>query len=172
MALVHRAELRPTKLELLSGWLPGRPWYPASTAAGLERVASYRFDDPDGEVGVETMLVRAGGGPLVQIPLTYRGAPLPGADAWLVGACEHSVLGPRWVYDGCADPVYAQALATAILTGSGQAAQYIDIDGRLETLPASMSVTSAGTPAAAVHTITGITETLDQDPTVIVTDSL
>jgi hypothetical protein len=172
MALLHRAELRPTKLELLSGWLPGRPWYPAATATGLERVATYRFDDPDGEVGIETMLVRAGGGPLVQVPLTYRGAPLPGADTWLVGTCEHSVLGPRWIYDGCADPVYAQALAAAILTGSGQAAQYLDVDGRLEPRPPSMSVTSAGTPETAVPAITRITGTVDQDPTVIVTDSL
>jgi hypothetical protein len=172
MALLHRAELRPTKLELLSGWLPGRPWYPAPTAAGLERVASYRFDDPDGEVGIETTLVRAGGGPLVQVPLTYRAAPLPGADPWLVGTAHHSVLGPRWIYDACADPVYAQALATAILTGSGQAAQYMDIDGHLEPRPPSMSVTSAGTPETAVPAITGITGTVDQDPTVIVTDSL
>src|SRR5690242_12066121 len=101
MALVHRAVLRPDKLQLLTGWLPGRPWYPGTAAAGLEKVASFRFDDPDDRVGIETMLVHAEGGPLVQVPLTYRDAPLAGAEAWLVGTAEHSVLGTRWVYDGC-----------------------------------------------------------------------
>ena len=40
------------------------------------------------------------------MPVTYRDAPLPGADAWLIGTMDHSVLGKRWVYDGVGDPVY------------------------------------------------------------------
>ena len=39
----------------------------------------------------------------------------------LIGTTEHSVLGRRWVYDACADPVYVRALATVILTGGSQA---------------------------------------------------
>jgi len=34
------------------------------------------------------------------VPLTYRGAPLDGAEDALVGTTEHGVLGRRWVYDG------------------------------------------------------------------------
>ena len=62
MALLHGgASLVPSKLELLAAWLPSRPWF-TGDASALEAVGSYRFDDPDGEVGMETHLVRAGEG--------------------------------------------------------------------------------------------------------------
>ncbi|MFL6075868.1 MAG: CG0192-related protein [Mycobacteriales bacterium] len=172
MALLHRAELRPTKLDLLSTWLPGRRWYPAPAAADLERVATFRFDDPAGEVGIETLLVRAAGGPLVQVPLTYRATPLLGADAWLVGTAHHSVLGDRWIYDACADPVYAQALATAILTGATQAEEYLDVGGQPQPRPSSMSVRGTGTPGADVPAVTAITDVTDADPTQVHTAAI
>ena len=105
MAVIHRAEIRPTKLELLGEWLPKLPWYPGEPGAAPASVGAYRFDDPRGEVGIETLLVRTVGGQVAQVPLTYRGAPLPGGEPSLVGTMEHSVLGRRWVYDGCGDPV-------------------------------------------------------------------
>ena len=113
MALLHRAELHPTKLELLAGWLRGRRWFREQSAADVVRVASFRFDDPAGAVGIETMLVMAGSGPVYQAPLTYRDAALEHGDDWLVGIAEHSVLGRRWVYDACGDPVYAAVLTSA-----------------------------------------------------------
>src|SRR5690349_10364756 len=113
MAVIHHATITPTKLELLAGWLPGRPWFPGGE---LRQVDAYRFDDPAGEVGVETLLVAADGA-VVQAPLTYRGAPLEAAEQHLLGTMEHSVLGTRWIYDGCGDPVWAAALATTVLTG-------------------------------------------------------
>ena len=81
------------------------------------------FDDPAGAVGIETMLVMAGSGPVYQVPLTYRDAALEHGDDWLVGIAEHSVLGRRWVYDACGDPVYAAVLTSAIFAGAGQAAE-------------------------------------------------
>ena len=54
-AEIHDATLTPTKLELLAGWLPSQDWFHGS-ADDLTRVASYRFVDPDGEVGIETIL--------------------------------------------------------------------------------------------------------------------
>lgn len=146
MALLHRAELRPTKLELLAGWLPAQPWYAGGTGAGIEWVAAYRFDDPAGDVGIETILVRVGAGPLHQVPLTYRAAPLNRGDAWLLGTCEHSVLGRRWVYDGCGDPVYQAALAGALAGDVVQADEYVEVDGRRVIRERSMTVTRvAGT---------------------------
>jgi len=50
MALIHRATIRPTKAELLDDWVPMQPW----GTRELELVGAYRFDDPDGEVGIET----------------------------------------------------------------------------------------------------------------------
>jgi Maltokinase N-terminal cap domain len=88
MALLHHATLTPSKPELIAGWLPQQPW-----AAGLPEVTpfgGFRLDDPAGEVGVEGILLRsADGAVVVHVPLTYRGAPLAGAeDALLTGTWE------------------------------------------------------------------------------------
>ena len=119
MAVIHRASLVPSKLELIDRWLATQPW--DGGGAELRRVGSYRFDDPDGEVGVEGLLV-ARGEMVFHVLLTYRGAPLEGADEWLIGTMEHSVLGTRWVYDGVGDPVAVAALARAMRGEQDQAA--------------------------------------------------
>ncbi|MGC1213223.1 MAG: hypothetical protein WA890_18385 [Micromonospora sp.] len=172
MALLHRAELRPSKLDLLAGWLPSRPWFAGTTGAEVTRVATFRFDDPAGEVGIETLLVRAGDGPLLQVPLTYRGAPLAGADRWLVGTTEHSVLGPRWVYDGTGDPVYQAALAAAVLDGAGQAEEYFETEGRRELRPATMTIHGGRMDGADAAGFGTVREVVDAEPTRLVTDRL
>lgn len=147
MALLHRAELTPSKTELLDGWAPGQPWFVGEPGVALTTIAAYRFDDPEGEVGVETLLVRAGDGPPMQVPLTYRGAPLDGATAALIGTMEHSVLGKRWVYDGAGDPVYVMTTAAAALSGGHQAALYVDVDGeRVEREPTALVSGSGSNP--------------------------
>ncbi|GAA2985703.1 CG0192-related protein [Streptosporangium longisporum] len=171
MALIHRATLRPTKLELLATWLPGRDWY-GGPAGEVERVAGFRFDDPAGEVGIETLLVRVGDGPVHQVPLTYRAAPLAGGERWLLGTVEHSVLGRRWIHDATGDPVYAAALASAILANTGQAEEFVQVDGRLEPRGLSMGIAgdaTGGTRAPAVGTIHRVDE---GDPALIVTDTV
>ena len=123
MGLVHyTATLEPSKRELVRAWLPSQSWAPSGK---VKKVAEYRFDDPEGEVGVETILWRTPDDTVLQVPFTYRSAPLEGADAHLVGTTDHSVLGKRWVYDGCADPVWASTIAAAILTGGSQAQMVI-----------------------------------------------
>jgi hypothetical protein len=166
MALIHRAQIRPTKLELLAAWLPTQHWF-RGDAGGVERVSGFRFDDPAGEVGIETLLVRSGDGPVHQVPLTYRGAPLTGGDDHLVGTTEHSALGSRWVYDACGDPVYASALASTIVTAGGEAEEYFE-DG--ERRPPSMTVAGSGSAGAAVPTV--IRQVVDGDLTRIVTDTV
>ncbi|WP_100501316.1 maltokinase N-terminal cap-like domain-containing protein [Geodermatophilus chilensis] len=148
MALPYRAILRPSKLELVAGWAPGRPWGAAAAGVELEQVAAYRFDDPAGEVGTETFVLGAGD-TLLHVPLTYRGAPVPELEEHLVGTTEHSVLGRRWFYDGCADPVYVAALAAAVLTGAPQAEEYFAVDGRQERRDPTARVTGSGTAAVA-----------------------
>lgn len=173
MAILHpQASLRPSKLELLTPWLPGRAWYQGPASPVLTRVAGYRFDDPAGEVGIETLLIRAGDGPLYQVPLTYRGTPLDGRDEWLVGTSDHSVLGPRWIYDGCGDPLYASVLATTIFTGAGGAEEFADIDGRREPREPSMTVRGSGFESADAASIGAIVRVEDGDPTLVVTDSV
>ncbi|MEV3936850.1 hypothetical protein AB0K52_12840 [Glycomyces sp. NPDC049804] len=173
MALIYRATVSPTKLELLAAWLPGRPWH-TGPAGDLEQVAAYRFDDPAGEVGVETLLVRSGNGPVHHVPLTYRAEPLAGAEAWLVGTTEHSVLGERWVYDATGDPVYAAALAGAIIADAGQAEQLVLVeDDRLEPRELHMGIASTTlTPDATAPEVRHIERVEDGDPTRIVTDTV
>jgi hypothetical protein len=166
MALVHRATLIPSKQELVAAWLPTRAW-----ADGIEittKVAEYRFDDPAGEVGVETILFAADDGATVQVPLTYRGAPLDGADDFLVGTTEHSVLGSRWVYDGCVDPVWAAALATAILTGGTQVQMYLEQDGQRIDIPPRMTVQGSGRPGAPVPDLVSVDSVHDDGMTTVV----
>ncbi len=118
-AEIHEATLTPTKLELLAGWLPSQSWF-AGTPDDLTRVASYRFVDPDGEVGIETILVSSSG-VTYQVPLTYRSDRLDEADDSLIGTLEHSVLGTRYVYDAVGDPVYMVELMRVIHEGDTEA---------------------------------------------------
>ncbi len=124
MAEIHQATITPSKLELVTPWMARQRWYAAKgRLPQLRKIWSWRLDDPAGEVGIETLLVVDEAGPepvLYQVPLTYRGAPLEGGQAALLGTMEHSVLGARWVYDAPHDPVYAAALL-ALVQGHAQA---------------------------------------------------
>ncbi len=155
MALLHDATVIPSKLELLTAWLPSQSWFTGD--ANVQRIAAFRFDDPAGEVGVETFLVSAGDNTLFQVPMTYRNAALPGKDDFLLGTTEHSVLGTRWVYDGCADPVWAGTLATAILAGGTQAEEFLNRNGRLEPRVPLATVTGSGAPGTPVPEIGAVT---------------
>lgn len=139
MAILHDATLRPTKQELLEAWVPEQDWYPGD-AADFEVLGRFRFDDPDGEVGIETYLLRRGDD-LFQVPLTYRGAPLDDPEALLITTMEHSVLGSRWVYDGTTDPVYLAVAAEVIRAGGTQAAQFLqNADGTTSEVPSQVRV--------------------------------
>ncbi|HEV7186563.1 MAG TPA: 1,4-alpha-glucan branching protein [Blastococcus sp.] len=107
MSTIHTGTtMAPTKLELLTGWLPKQPWYLGTGGPPqLRRAGGFRLDDPAGEVGIEFMVVGDGAENSYLVPMTYRGAPLPGADDALIGTSEHGILGTRWVYDAEHDPV-------------------------------------------------------------------
>jgi hypothetical protein len=156
MAVIHRAQLRPSKLELVEPWLRTQSWF-SGTPAALSAVGAYRFDDPAGEVGIETLLVRSGDGPVLQVPLTYRDAPLEGGDAWLIGTMEHSVLGRRWTYDATGDPAYLAALATTILRGGTQADEFVDVDGTLVFRESTARVSGSGTADAQTPSLPPVT---------------
>jgi len=128
MARLHLATLTPSKPELLAAWVPNQIWGPGPGST-IEAVGAFRFDDPEGETGLETHLVRSAG-QLFQVPLTYRNGPLADAETALVGTLEHSVLGTRWVYDGLRDPCYVRMLAAVSLTGHGQSVGMVELEGR------------------------------------------
>lgn len=138
-AEVHpSAVLSPSKLELLAPWLPSQPWF-AGDAADLTQVARFRFVDPDGEVGLDSMLI-ASAGEVYHVPVTWRAEPL--AEGELIGTLEHSLLGTRYCYDAPTDPVYVSELVRIIR--EGDTAADIVAAGSDEPLPVSIAVEGSG----------------------------
>jgi len=158
MAIIHRqATVTPSKLEILGRWVPTQLWCAYKDPSAFESVGAYRFDDPAGEVGIETLLLRTSDDAILQVPVTYRGSPLAGAEKSLIATTEHSVLGTRWVYDACGDHVYVKALATTILFGGAQAELEVVTNAGKEHFvsPTRVSGTGAGdTPLPTFGTTT------------------
>ncbi|WP_371623820.1 1,4-alpha-glucan branching protein [Streptomyces sp. NBC_01116] len=141
MATIHDTTLTPSKLELLTGWLPRQSWYAGSgETPELVKAGGFRLDDPEGEVGIEFMVVAdtAGQDPVAYlVPLGYRGAALEGVPGEaLIGTSDHGVLGTRWIYDGAHDPV-VRARLRALLRG--------------EAKPQQQNVSDAPDPTVIVH---------------------
>jgi hypothetical protein len=157
MATLHNAELRPTKIELLSRWVPTQSWADLVDTSALESVGAFRFDDSDGEVGVETHLLRTHDGQILQVPLTYRAQSLEGAEDSLITKMHHSVLGERWVYDASVDPVYARTLAATIRRGGVQAELIYVGKGDPEKREATTWVRGSGSPDEVVPDIRDVT---------------
>ncbi|MGW1764005.1 maltokinase N-terminal cap-like domain-containing protein [Streptomyces sp. NPDC002073] len=127
MAVIHRTTMKPTKGELLNHWLPKQSWYEGDAGGPepeLVNVGGFRLDDPQGEVGIEVMVVVDAGAPdpvAYLVPMGYRGAALEDVPAEaLIGTSEHGVLGTRWIYDGAHDPVVTAQLR-ALLRGEAVA---------------------------------------------------
>ncbi|MFF4489612.1 1,4-alpha-glucan branching protein [Streptomyces sp. NPDC001544] len=141
MATIHHTTMTPTKLELLTGWLPKQSWYVGDASAPeLVKAGGFRLDDPEGEVGIELMVVvdAAGREPVAYlVPMGYRGAALEGLPGEaLIGTSEHGLLGTRWIYDGVHDPVVTAGLR-ALLRG--------------EAVPQRQSESDTPDPTVTVH---------------------
>ena len=151
MALIYVTTLSPTKSEIIAGWLPQQPWF-AGDATQVELIAAYRFDDPEGDVGIESHLVTAGDGTIYHVPLTYRGAALDGGEDFLLGTIEHGVLGKRWITDALGDPVYRSVVAQAIATGGTEAEQFFTTGAEVDAVKedTATKVSGSGSPDAAV----------------------
>lgn len=135
-AEIYDAVLTPGKIDLLRAWMRQQPWFDGD-ADRLEQITTYRFVDPDGAVGMESFLL-SDGERTHHVPVTYRGEELPGAQEALIGTIDHSVLGPRWVYDAPADPVYATEVHR-VISHRDTAADHLAIeDGTVTPSPVNI----------------------------------
>lgn len=151
MARIEDATISPTKIELITNWLPAQPWF-TGDAETAKIVGSFRFDDPEGEVGVEVMLIQTAGAEAAtwQVPLSYRSAPLDGAEEFFICPMEHSVLGPRWIYNAIGDPVYRTELARVIAQADTNVSEFIASTAGLTERPLATHVQGSGIAEAAV----------------------
>ena len=151
MAIVHNTTMSPGKLELLTAWLPAQPWYlRTGREPELVKAGGFRLDDPEGEVGIEFMVVTDGSGGRVtayHVPMTYRGSGFAGASGGLIGTSEHGVLGRRWIYDGARDPVLVAQLV-ALLQGAA--------DPQAQSLSDTPDPTVTGGPPVADGTLLAV----------------
>jgi hypothetical protein len=158
MAVIHHTTLTPSKLELLTSWLPARPWYQApGRRPELTKAGGFRLDDPEGEVGMEFMVVNdaTGDRPVsYHVPLTYRGAPLEDAEHALIGTGEHGVLGRRWIYDGTHDPVLLAQLL-ALFRGDAKPQHQSESDTPDPTVTRSLTGTPSWGPILSATTDDG-----------------
>ncbi|MGX6452151.1 maltokinase N-terminal cap-like domain-containing protein [Brevibacterium paucivorans] len=126
MAQIYNAVLSPSKNQVIATVL-------GTDEADIEKLTSYRFDDPAGQIGMEVHIVRTPDGSVLQVPLVYRPEPLEDAEEdELIATMEHSVLGTRYVYLGMSDPVFAEALDVTISEERSGAEQFL-VDGDTQT---------------------------------------
>jgi hypothetical protein len=101
---------------------------------------------------MECFLFGSASGSTLFVPVTYRAAPLPGAEASLIGTLDHSVLGTRYVYDACADPVFVATLLDTIRTGGHHAELLLSkADGTQVVREPTATVQGDGVPAVPAH---------------------
>ena len=115
--------------------------------------------DPDGEVGLDSMLI-ASGGAIYHVPVTWRGSELEGGE--LIGTLEHSELGTRYGYDATTDPVYVSELVRVITEGdTGSAITNVETG---EPLPATAEVVGSGvTPGVDAQGAVRLIRVLDAE---------
>lgn len=150
MAIIHQATLSPSKLELLTAHVQSVPALAGHVSGELRQVGAYRFDDPAGQVGIETHLLTSDSGETLQVPVVYRNEALDGAEQSLLGTMQHSVLGERFVYDACIDPIYIGELVRTIVTGGSEVAEIVETpEGQVPRDP-SVNVRGSGAAGNAV----------------------
>ena len=124
-----RTTLPPALRELLGAWLPGQRWFPVKNAAfTFQPTGGLRLaDGPAVGAEFEVLIVAvryptADGNrtDVVQVPLSFRHAPLAGAEPALIGEMPAGEQDRRWVYDGVHDPAFVAAWLD-LMQGQGTA---------------------------------------------------
>ena len=130
IAKIHpTATLSPTKDEILH-----QQFGPVTS------IGAFRFVDPNGKVGIETLLVReTTNGVLLQFPVTYREQCI--SDTHEVGTTEHSDL--AGVDTLTLDNIHLKKIADTVVTG------HIDVNGDHKAFSLSLPTQVPVIPAVA-----------------------
>lgn len=124
MGIIYNTSMKPGKDELVSAWLVKQEFFTSKREPNLQHVGGFRLEDPAGKVGIEFRFYADNADlsdVVYHVPLTYREAPLKGAQQYLIGTSEHGILGTRYIYDALGDPVFtAQVAALAAGTAVAQ----------------------------------------------------
>lgn len=118
ISIIENAVLKPTKREVAEQWL-----------GYFEHIGSYRFVDPDGQVGIESLIGFDLDRRLVQMPVTYRSAEFDAEHT--LTTMDHSVLGTRYVSNAMGDPVAVREYIRVILEADNGAQRS---DGKVSVL--------------------------------------
>ena len=172
MARIHQATLTPSKQELLSAYVASAPGLTEASASDISLLGAYRFDDPAGEVGIECHILGTADGDVLHLPVVYRGQPIEGSDEVFVGTLEHSVLGTRWVYEACGDPIFVRELIATIVTGGTQVELLVETDDGPVVREPTVTVAGNGVSGADVPSIGTAHSKREGTDTVISTDGL
>ncbi|WP_209370540.1 maltokinase N-terminal cap-like domain-containing protein [Brevibacterium renqingii] len=156
--------------QLLASWIPRQPWFPKLAAdfgndpditpMSVARAFTYTAEELGGFVGLVTV-ISVGDGPTLRrlnIPLTLRGAEDMHLRHALIGQIDDLALGPVYVYDGAADPVFVNLMADAItkrkVFDGGQLSteslrHSLEKTEARDRAPMPFPVSANGTPASA-----------------------
>ncbi|MCF2573313.1 maltokinase N-terminal cap-like domain-containing protein [Brevibacterium sp. UCMA 11754] len=112
--------------QLLASWIPRQSWFPKHAAdfgtdpditpMSVARAFVYKAEELGGFAGLVTV-ISVGDGPTLRrlnIPLSLRGVEDMHLRKSLIGRIDDLALGPVFVYDGAADPVFVNLMADAI----------------------------------------------------------
>jgi len=69
-------------------------------------------------------------------------------------------------------PVLGAVWAGAILTGTGQAEEFVDVDGQLKPRDPDLKLSGSGVAGTEVPAVTAVRGVVDEDPTLVETDSV
>ncbi len=146
-----RPTMTPALSGLLGSWLPRQRWFPVKSAefsfepaGGLRLEAGGPVNAGAGgaaqfEVSIVAVNYPTADGnrtDVVQVPLSFRSAPLAGAESALIGEISGGAggkAGSRWVYDGVHDPAFVAAwlelMRNGVTTPAGNATGYLAESG-------------------------------------------
>ncbi|MEZ5342632.1 MAG: hypothetical protein R2706_14645 [Acidimicrobiales bacterium] len=85
---------------------------------------------------------------------------------------EHSVLGDRWIYNACSDPVYVAELVRTIIEGDASVEAFVETADGMVPRPATAPADGTGAVDLTVPLIESVTATTTDEGTRVTAGSI